>query len=152
MRWSKYMSESRTKLLVMCRTHGGVILKNKRAKLRGNDQINRLRPGEIGMHKRISDIFFGGFSLEVFPFVSSIWLSFNLVPYDITPGKAQAVLINSQHETKLQTKIRNCASRTQANYWSTTETILSLLEMYHEQFHHNSHRFLKCPSNNLIII
>jgi len=80
------MSESRTKLLMMCATQGGIILAKKVEKLRGNDQMNRLRPGETGIQKKISDIFFGGFSLELPSFVSSCRLRCKLDPYDSTPG------------------------------------------------------------------
>lgn len=96
--WSKYKSESRTKLFVICPTHGGMILKVKVAKLRGNDHINRLRPGDIGTHNRISEIFFGGFSLILFASVSPFFPLY-FIP---VPWKSQVTYIQPQ---QLQSQI-----------------------------------------------
>lgn len=82
------MSESRTKLLVMCVTHGGMILKRTVKKFRGKDQINRLRPGDTGIHKKTSETCFGAFSVE-------LSLTSHCVPCNISPRKVQVVLIEA---------------------------------------------------------
>jgi hypothetical protein len=87
------MSESRTKLLVMCVTHGGIILKKTVKKFRGKDQITRLRPGDTGMHKKISETCFGAFTVGLFSSELPLGLSSNCVPCSISPRKGQVVSI-----------------------------------------------------------
>ena len=61
----RVISESSTKLLVMCNTHFGTIFNKDVPKFRGNDQMRRLRPGDTGMHNAIrpANLSFFGFIL-----------------------------------------------------------------------------------------
>ena len=80
----------------MCVIHGGIILKVIVKKFRGKDQINRLRPGDEGMHKKTSETFFEAFSVELF-FLSSHCVPCN-ISFNISGSIIEAFTCNKSYK------------------------------------------------------
>ena len=120
----RVISESSTKLLVMCNTHFGTIFNKDVPKFRGNDQMRRLRPGDTGMHNAIRPPNLSFFGFILFRRMKIAFM--NLFP-EFSPchhHKSTIELVRlAYHEVDLTTLLSICNS--------CTSTLLYLVQGHH---------------------